>query len=126
MITLRLKLLDEIFSIHRFSKSKEVPFEVFQSSFFSISKTDEELSIICPASLAFDSEQCNNGWMCIKVIGPLDLNLIGIMSKLSSVLTEAQISVFALSTYDTDYILIKSEKAKEAKEALEAAGYKFM
>jgi len=123
--TLKLKLLDENLSIHRFSKSKEVPLEVFQSNFFNISKTDEELSIVCPSSLELDSEHCNTDWVCIKVIGPLDFNLTGVLAKLSRVLAEAHISIFALSTYDTDYILVKSGQAKEATAALEAAGYKF-
>lgn len=126
MTTLKLKLLDENFSIHRFNESKKVPSEVFRSNFFNISKTDEELSIVCPSSLELDSEHCNNDWKCIKVIGPLDFNLTGVLAKLSRVLAEAQISIFALSTYDTDYILVQSVKATETTAALEAAGYKFI
>ncbi len=125
MTAQRLKLLDEELSIHRFDESREIPSEVFQSSFFSICKTDEKLTIVCPSSLAIDSENCNNDWVCIKVLGPLDLSLTGIISKLSHVLTEARISIFAISTYDTDYILVKSAKAKEAASALETAGYRF-
>ena len=125
MATLRLKLLDENLSIHRFNKSKSIPSQVLQSNFFCISKTDEELSIVCPSSLELDSEHCNRDWLSIKVLGPLDFNLTGVIAKLSRVLAEAQISIFALSTYDTDYILVKSVKAEEAKAALEAAGYQF-
>lgn len=125
MTTLKLELMDERFSIHRFNESKEVPPEVFQSNFYSISRTGEELSIVCPSSLALDSEHRNDDWICIKVAGPLDFNLTGILAKISCVLADAQISIFALSTYDTDYILVKSEKAKAATAALEEAGYKF-
>ena len=125
MTALKLKLLDISLSIHRFNESKEVPPEVFRSSFFNISKMDEELSVVCPSLLELDSEHCNTDWICIKVIGPLNFNLTGVLAKLSGILAEAQISIFALSTYDTDYILVKSVKAKEAAAALEAAGYKF-
>jgi hypothetical protein len=126
MTTLKLKVLDEKFSIHRFNEFKEVPSKVFQSKYFSITKTDDELSIICPSSLDLDSEHCNNNWICIKVIGPLDFNLTGILAKLSCVLAEAQISIIALSTFDTDYILVKSVKIKETIAELEAAGHKFV
>lgn len=121
MTTLILKFLDEKFSIHRFNESKEVPSAVFQSSFFNITKTDEELSIVCPSSLELDSERRNDDWICIKVTGPLNFNLTGVLAKLSRVLAEAQISIFAMSTYDTDYILVKSGKAKEATAVLGAA-----
>ncbi|MCP4114322.1 MAG: ACT domain-containing protein [Desulfobacteraceae bacterium] len=125
MTGLKLKLLDGDFSIHRFNESAEIPSKVFQSGFFNINKSDEELSIVCPSSLELDSEQCNQDWSCIKVLGPLDFNLTGVLAKISGVLAEAQISIFALSTYDTDYILVKSVKAKDAVAVLEGAGYQF-
>lgn len=126
MTPIKLKLLDENFSIHRFNKLNEAPPKIFQSNFFNITKTDEEVSIVCPSSLKLDSEQCNKDWGCIKVIGPLDFNLTGVLAKLSRVLAKAQISIFALSTYDTDYILIKSAIVKKAIAALKSAGYKFI
>jgi len=125
MSALTLEVLGEKYSIHHFSESNDIPSEVFRSDFFSICKTDEELSIVCPSSLKLNSENSNYDWICIKVISPLDFNLTGVLAKLSGVLAEAHISIFALSTYETDYILIKSRKVKEAIEALESAGYKF-
>ncbi len=125
MKPLKLQFLDETFAIHHFNESEQIPSGVFQSGFFSICKTDEELSIVCPSSLALDSEQCSDDWKCIKVMGPLDFSLTGILAKLSGVLAETEISIFALSTYDTDYILVKSDKQGEATAALESAGYRF-
>ncbi|MGB2956380.1 MAG: ACT domain-containing protein [Anaerolineales bacterium] len=125
MSNLKLELLDGRFAIHRFGETNDIPAEVFRSGFFNICKTDEELSIVCPSSLELNSENSNSDWACIKVIGPLDFNLIGVLAKLLGILAEAQISILTLSTYDTDYILIKSEKVKEAKAVLEAADYKF-
>jgi len=126
MIHIKLKLLDEKFSIHRFNELNEIPSQIFQSSFFNITRTKEEVSIVCPSFLKLNSEQCNKDWGCIKVMGQLDFGLTGILANLSRVLAKAQISIFSLSTYDTDYILVKSVKVKKAMAALESAGYKFI
>jgi hypothetical protein len=118
--------LDDTFAIHRLSPSAKIPDEVFGEAFFNIVKTKEELSIVCCNSLTLNSERCNQGWSCIKVSGPLDLNTTGILAKLSKVLAEAQISIFAISTFDTDYILVKAEKTNEAVAALNSADFRFI
>lgn len=123
---MKLKLLDDTFAIHRFSPSTGIPGEVFGEAFFNIVKTKKELSIVCPNALNLNSEHCNRGWSCIEVAGPLELNMTGVLAKLSKVLAAAQISIFAISTYDTDYILVKTEKAIEAVAALKTAGFRFL
>ena len=125
MTTPALKRLDERFSIHRFHNSAEIPHQVFESSFFNIIKTDDELSIVCPSSLELDSGRLDADWVCFKVSGPLALDLHGIIAGLARVLAEAKISIFAISTFDTDYILVKSMNAEAAIRTLKAAGYKF-
>jgi len=125
MSTIELELIKGNFAIHRLRPSSEISVDVLNSNFFTISKTVEELSIVCPSSLKLKSEQCDNDWACIKVKGPLDFGLTGILATLSGILAEAKISIFAISTYDTDYILVKAQKAIEAVAALEAAGYTF-
>ncbi|MFZ0483768.1 MAG: ACT domain-containing protein [Desulfobacterales bacterium] len=126
MTQLELELLDEPFAIHRFSPWAKIPDEVFGEAFFNIVKTEEELSIVCRNSLTLNSERCDKTWSCIKVSGPLELDATGILAKLSKVLADAQISIFAISTYDTDYILVKADKAVEAVAALSAAGFQFI
>ncbi len=126
MIELRLELLDEPFAIHRLSPLAKIPDEVFDEAFFNIVKTEEELSIVCRNSLTLNSERCNQSWSCIKVSGPLELNMTGILAKISRVLAEERISIFAISTYDTDYILVKADKATEAVKTLKAAGFRFI
>lgn len=123
MAELKLQLMEGDFTIHRFKPSRVVPVEIFDSNFFHITKTDEELSIVCPSSLLLNSEQCDADWSCIKVLGPLDLSSTGILTGLSMILAKARISIFAISTYDTDYILIKSSKIHEATAVLQDAGY---
>jgi hypothetical protein len=125
MTELRLELLDDTFAIHRLSPSGKIPDEVFGESFFNIVKTKEELSIVCRNSLNVNSERSNRNWSCIKVLGPLELNATGILAKLSKVLAEAKIGIFAVSTYDTDYILIPEDKTNAAFAALREAGYQF-
>jgi len=125
MTTVKLKLRNGDFSIHRLGASGEIPAEVFGCDFFHVTRTDEAISIVCPSFLALNSQRCNTGWTCIEVLGPLDFSLTGILAKLSGVLAEAEISIFAISTYDTDFILIKTEKTDPAVAALKAAGYIF-
>lgn len=124
-MSLALSVLEGLFSIHRLSPSDEIPKEVFESQFYSISKTDDELSIVCSASVKIPSDRSEDDWTCIKVLGPLDFSLTGILAELSAVLAKEEISIFALSTFDTDYLLVKSVKLPAAKKALQKAGYVF-
>jgi hypothetical protein len=123
---LRLELLDDTFAIHRFDPSNAIPDAVFREAMFAVVKTGEELSIVCRESLDLDSEHCHRGWSCIKISGPLDLNAVGILANLSKALAEARISIFVVSSYDTDYILIPAEKLPAAIAALEGAGFHFI
>jgi len=123
---LKLELLNDTFTIHRFGPSARIPDGVFGEAFFSIVKTEEELSVVCRNAFLLNSERCSQGWSCIKVSGPLDLNTTGILANLSKVLAEERISIFAISTYDTDYILVKADKAAEAVAALNEAGFRFV
>jgi len=120
-----LSILDGLFTIHRLSSNSEIPNQVYQGQFCSITKSEEELSIVCPSSVLLDSERSEPGWCCIKVLGPLDFSLVGIIAEISAALAKAEISVFTVSTFDTDYVLVKSDKLQTAKKALEQAEYTF-
>jgi uncharacterized protein len=122
---LDLCVLEGPFTIHRFSPSQGIPKQVFGEPFYSITKTAGELSVVCPSSLAMDSERSEPGWSCIQLLGPLDLSLVGILADISAVLAEAGISVFALSTFDTDCFLVKAERLDAAQQALQQSGYTF-
>ena len=94
------------------------------TEFFFIGKTDEELSLVCrtedtPANTA----ERDDGWRGFRIEGVLDFSLIGILSKISTILAENQIGIFAVSTYNTDYILVKAENYNRAMDALSAEGY---
>lgn len=95
--------------------------------FFFISRTDEELSFVCrAASVPVNSTHIESGWSMMRVSGVLDFSLTGILSNLSGILAEAKVGIFAVSTYNTDYILVKSENLARAAEALTAAGHTFV
>lgn len=123
---LTLSILDGRYSIHRFAPDSPIPASAAQSRFFSISRTDEELSIVCESTIDLKAPQSENDWHIIGVVGPLDFSLTGILAGISAVLADVEVSIFALSTYDTDYILVRDDDLKEAKRALLQAGYQFL
>ncbi len=120
---LTLSLLDQTFTIHRLEPNTKIPESALRSSFFVITHTDEELSLVLPDSVKIESDSSDPGWACFKVQGPLDFGLVGILAGITSVLAEAKIAIFALSTFDTDYILVKREQVRAAQDALASAGY---
>jgi len=125
-MTLTLQVLGGDYTIHRFPPDIALPAEVWGSSFLSITKTEEELSVVCEASIPLQSTEREEGWCCIKVLGPLDFSLTGILAKLSGVLAEAKISIFAVSSYDTDYLLLPCTRLSKARDLLIEAGYQIL
>ena len=92
--------------------------------FYFIGKTDEEISLVCKtADKPKNAIECDDGWRGFRIEGVLDFSLIGILSKLSSILAENKIGIFAVSTYNTDYILVKEENFDRAMAVLSAEGY---
>lgn len=92
--------------------------------FYFIGRTDEELSLVCEtAHVPARATVREDGWRGFRIRGTLDFSLIGILSRLTGVLAEAEIGVFAVSTYNTDYILVKEEQFDRALAALSAAGW---
>ena len=125
MINIKLKILDNVFTIHRLSADTFIPPQIYKSEFYSIVKTDDEVSIVCDSTIQLPAEETNTGWKCIKFIGPLDFSLTGILSGISTVMADSKISIFAVSTFNTDYILVETSKIKKAKQALIESGYIF-
>lgn len=121
---LTLTLLAETFTLHRLNPRAEIPQPVFDSHFFAITRTGEELSLLLPGSVEIQSERSEPGWVCFKVEGPLEFGQVGILAGITAALAEAGVPVFALSTFDTDYIFVKREQVQSASEALRSAGYR--
>ena len=92
--------------------------------FWCLSKTDEELSLVCPTDqMPKHCVQSESGWRMFRVKGTLDFSLTGILSRISGVLAQAHVGIFAVSTYNTDYILVKRADLRRALAALRSAGY---
>ncbi len=116
-----LKILKHDFSICKLSDTAKIPSD---SEFCFVGKTDEEVSLVCntedvpPVTLERD-----DGWRGFRIEGVLDFSLIGILSKISGILAENKIGLFAISTFNTDYILTKKENFDAAVDALKRGGF---
>ena len=121
-----LTVLKEQLSVCRLERDSDIPLWAIESKFFSITKTSDELSIVSSEENTPIGVKCEKGWRGLKIEGPLDFGLIGILSEISSILAVEKISIFAISTYDTDYILLKSNQLDNAIKALESKGYEII
>ena len=120
---LSLFLLPDELSVARLPAGAAIPAWAIHASFFSVTRTPDELSILCPAANVPASVRAEGGWRCLQVAGPLDFSLVGVLASLLGPLQEAGVSVFVLSTYDTDYVLVKNSQLPRAVKALRAAGH---
>ena len=120
---LELTLLPEHFAISRLAGDAAIPEWAMQGPFFSITRTGDELSVVTEISRVPIGVQTQTGWRVLRVHGPFVLSEIGVLSALAAPLAEAKISLFAISTFDTDYLLVASETLGGAIAALERAGH---
>lgn len=118
-----LLVRDDLFTIHSLDPESDIPASVLKSPLFFLGKTEEELSIVVPDSVKVDSLDCDEGWKVLELLGPLQLSLIGIMAQIGQVLAAAKVPIFVVSTFDTDFFLVKDNKLKDAVSALKKAGY---
>lgn len=91
-------------------------------AFLSVTRTTAELSIVCPDDVVPDGVRAERGFAALAVEGPLDFSLVGILARITTALADAGISLFALSTFDTDYILVRGRDLVSARESLSRAG----
>jgi uncharacterized protein len=120
---MKLSILPEILAVCRFAPDTLSNEDLSTLPFYSITKTLEELSIVLPESHIPQGCKVESGWKAIRVDGVLDFSLTGILTSLGNPLADAGISIFAISTFDTDYILIKSENLNSAIRLLSDAGH---
>jgi len=115
---LTMKLLKEKYGICRLDKKNSIPVWAQNSDFFSITKTCDELSIVCSQDNIPNDIKCEKDWRILKIEGPLDFSLVGILASISAILAQKGISIFAISTYDTDYILVRNKDIDNAIKSL--------
>lgn len=111
------------FAVCRFGANEPMPewaVPTGSTGLLSVTRTDGELSVVAGEDRVPDSTQAERGWVALRVRGPLDLALVGVLSRLTGALADAGVSVFAVSTHDTDILLVKAADAPRAVEALAA------
>jgi hypothetical protein len=120
--SLELQLLPDRLAVCRLDTRDESPLRA-RSGVFSVTRTVDELSVICPEEDAPDGAEVSGGWRALKVRGPLDHTLTGVLASIAAPLAEAQVALFPLATFDTDYVLVQEGDVDRATGALEAAGH---
>lgn len=119
---MKLKKLPYAFSVCKVAKVEDID---LNSDLYFIGRTDEEISLVCRTEDAPQNAlERDDGWKGFRVAGVLDFSLIGVLSRLTAILAENKIGIFAVSTFNTDYILVKAGNYDRALDALKAAGYK--
>ena len=116
---LELRLLPAVFAVCRLDPVAPVP-----DGFWSVTRTDDELSVICVEDAVPEGAVVQRGWRALQVVGPLDFALTGVAAALTAPLAEAQVSVLPIATYDTDYLFVRDETLSRAVAALEDAGHR--
>ncbi|MFS0657175.1 ACT domain-containing protein [Bacillus sp. 179-C3.3 HS] len=123
---MNLILLNTTLSVVKLPSSAKVPNWANEGDFVSMTYTEDELSIVCPSSkVPDDVEDVEHDWKCLKVDGVLDFSLTGILSELARPLADERISIFAISTFNTDYLLVKSNALEKAIDVLLKEGHTF-
>ena len=119
---MNLSVLDKPLAVCRLEPGNPLP-NWIGGAFFSITRSDEEISIVCEQSYVPDDVRSERDWRALKVAGPLKFDEVGILASIAAPLAEAEVSIFMLSTFDTDYVLVKESGLESAKAALESAGH---
>ena len=118
-----LSLFPETFATCRLEKGTHLLPWVRTEPFCSITNTPDELSIVCPAGPVPTDVQADRDWRCFKLHGPFEFSLVGILNSITVPLAQANIGIFAISTYDTDYVLVKEHNLQQAISVLTEAGH---
>jgi uncharacterized protein len=119
---LKFRRLPTAFAVCRLPPGAQIPLFT-ETEFVSITRTAEELSIVCAADQAPQNAKCELPWTCFKLEGPFPFSLTGVLASFLNPLAERRVPIFAVSTFDTDYVLVKEADATTALEILRAAGH---
>jgi hypothetical protein len=122
-----LRLLPGRFAVCRLAADEAIPGWIpgwaTGGPFSSVTRTAGELSIVCAEGLAPEGTKIEAGWRTFQMAGPLEFSLTGILAAIATPLANAGVSIFAVSTFDTDYVMVKEENLAKAVKALRAAGH---
>jgi len=120
-LQLKINLMSGLYGIAQLNPNQAIPSWPMKGAFFSVTKTNEELSIVCAQENIPSEVTCERAWRVFRLIGPFAFNEVGILMTVTQVLAESDIGVFALSTFNTDYIMVKQSDVEKAINALRKA-----
>ncbi len=121
---MRLKIIDDDFTISKLNNTDNLD---LKKDFFFLTKTEDEISLVCKTTdVPSETLKREDNWKAFRIIGELDFQLIGILSPITKILADNSIGLFVVSTFNTDYILVKKDKFDKAIELLSNAGYRFV
>jgi hypothetical protein len=120
---LRMRLLPQRFSVCRLAAKATVPQWATRGRVFSVTRTADELSIVCESKYVPGSVKSEKGWRCFKLEGPFPFAMTGVLASVLEPLAKARVSIFAVSTYDTDYVMVKERSLAKAVRVLRAVGH---
>jgi hypothetical protein len=120
---LALTELEGAFAVCKLDKDAAIPAWTAGDGFCSVTRTGDELSVVCRQSLVPEGVVCERGWRCLRVVGAMPFTLVGVLASLVTPLAGAGISVFVISTFDTDYLLVKESDLAKAVSALRQHGH---
>ncbi len=120
---MKFRVLSEKLAVSQLAAGSPVPEWAVTAGFFVVTQTPEEMSIVCEEYRVPADVRAEKNWMALRLEGPFPFSLTGVLSSFLQPLAESGISIFAVSTFDTDYVLVKGEKLNLAIEALDAAGH---
>lgn len=123
---MKLRVLKAPLAVIQLKPDAEVPQWIWKSGFYSLTRTQDELSIFCEEAVVPAEVTSTPGWRAFHVVGHIDFELTGMISSLAVPLAARQISIFSISTYDTDYMVVRSEMLNDAIEVLMRAGHEFV
>lgn len=120
---LTLSVLPQRLAVCRFGPEATIPAWATIAPFFSVTRTTDELSIVCPEDHVPLDVPCERDWQALKLEGPFEFSLVGILSAVAAPLAEAGVSIFAIATYDTDYVLVREFQLEQAVAVLREEGH---
>ena len=123
---LKFQQLPGSFAICRLPPDAPIPELLPNASFISATRTADEHSIVCPAGQAPGNAKCEEPWTCFKLQGPFPFSQTGVLASFIDPLAERGVPIFAISTFDTDYVLVKEEHAATTRRTLQAAGHELI
>jgi hypothetical protein len=121
----KLRTLPDSYAVARLQPGSELPEWVDKGPFRSVTRTEHEVSVVCRDHDVPEGESVDRGFTVLEVMGPLDFSLTGVIASLVAPLAEAEVPIFLISTFESDYVLVRSSDLGRAADALEDAGHEF-